>query len=164
MLLVVTDGVFSLCFAAGTSYSPQENSHNHSSLHSSNSHSNPSKTSDTVSVVYVFVLDQTSFFLFFITIDGPELFLGCICCSMVSQLLMLSFVVYSWCKHGETMNIPSLLILITFCVLCFGVYFVWGFFSSKKHLLIARKQHTVSMPLSFHFLCNSPTCFHYQQR
>uniref|UniRef100_A0A8P4GG33 WW domain containing adaptor with coiled-coil a n=1 Tax=Dicentrarchus labrax TaxID=13489 RepID=A0A8P4GG33_DICLA len=33
----------------GTSYSPQENSHNHSSLHSSNSHSNPSKTSDTVS-------------------------------------------------------------------------------------------------------------------
>nr|CBN81744.1 WW domain-containing adapter protein with coiled-coil [Dicentrarchus labrax] len=31
----------------GTSYSPQENSHNHSSLHSSNSHSNPSKTSDT---------------------------------------------------------------------------------------------------------------------
>ncbi|XP_032407369.1 WW domain-containing adapter protein with coiled-coil isoform X1 [Xiphophorus hellerii] len=32
----------------GPSYSPQENSHNHSSLHSSNSHSNPSKTSDTV--------------------------------------------------------------------------------------------------------------------
>uniref|UniRef100_A0A671YL26 WW domain containing adaptor with coiled-coil a n=1 Tax=Sparus aurata TaxID=8175 RepID=A0A671YL26_SPAAU len=31
----------------GTSYSPQENSHNHSSLHSSNSHSNPSKNSDT---------------------------------------------------------------------------------------------------------------------
>ncbi|XP_030629741.1 WW domain-containing adapter protein with coiled-coil isoform X2 [Chanos chanos] len=31
----------------GTSYSPQENSHNHSSLHSSNSHSNPSKTSET---------------------------------------------------------------------------------------------------------------------
>ncbi|XP_031728242.1 WW domain-containing adapter protein with coiled-coil isoform X2 [Anarrhichthys ocellatus] len=31
----------------GTSYSPQENSHNHSSLHSSNSHPNPSKTSDT---------------------------------------------------------------------------------------------------------------------
>ncbi|XP_056155402.1 WW domain-containing adapter protein with coiled-coil isoform X2 [Lampris incognitus] len=31
----------------GTSYSPQENSHNHSSLHSSNSHSNPGKTSDT---------------------------------------------------------------------------------------------------------------------
>ncbi|XP_014838664.1 PREDICTED: WW domain-containing adapter protein with coiled-coil isoform X1 [Poecilia mexicana] len=31
----------------GPSYSPQENSHNHSSLHSSNSHSNPSKTSDT---------------------------------------------------------------------------------------------------------------------
>uniref|UniRef100_A0AAY3ZU87 WW domain-containing adapter protein with coiled-coil n=1 Tax=Denticeps clupeoides TaxID=299321 RepID=A0AAY3ZU87_9TELE len=31
----------------GTSYSPQENSHNHSSLHSSNSHSNPSKTADT---------------------------------------------------------------------------------------------------------------------
>ncbi|KAM8823256.1 WW domain-containing adapter protein with coiled-coil isoform 2-T2 [Spinachia spinachia] len=31
----------------GTSYSPQENSHNHSSLHSSNLHSNPSKTSDT---------------------------------------------------------------------------------------------------------------------
>uniref|UniRef100_A0A8D0ACR1 WW domain-containing adapter protein with coiled-coil n=1 Tax=Sander lucioperca TaxID=283035 RepID=A0A8D0ACR1_SANLU len=31
----------------GTSFSPQENSHNHSSLHSSNSHSNPSKTSDT---------------------------------------------------------------------------------------------------------------------
>ncbi|XP_069007413.1 WW domain-containing adapter protein with coiled-coil isoform X2 [Embiotoca jacksoni] len=31
----------------GTSYSPQENSHNHSSLHSSNSHSNPSRTSDT---------------------------------------------------------------------------------------------------------------------
>ncbi|KAJ8395034.1 hypothetical protein AAFF_G00039850 [Aldrovandia affinis] len=30
----------------GTSYSPQENSHNHSTLHSSNSHSNPSKTSD----------------------------------------------------------------------------------------------------------------------
>ncbi|CAO2594685.1 WW domain-containing adapter protein with coiled-coil [Lemmus lemmus] len=31
----------------GTSYSPQENSHNHSALHSSNSHSsNPSKTSD----------------------------------------------------------------------------------------------------------------------
>ncbi|KAI1891382.1 hypothetical protein AGOR_G00143240 [Albula goreensis] len=29
----------------GTSYSPQENSHNHT-LHSSNSHSNPSKTSD----------------------------------------------------------------------------------------------------------------------
>uniref|UniRef100_A0A3Q3G851 WW domain containing adaptor with coiled-coil a n=1 Tax=Kryptolebias marmoratus TaxID=37003 RepID=A0A3Q3G851_KRYMA len=33
----------------GPSYSPQENSHNHSSLHSSNSHSNPSKTSDTPS-------------------------------------------------------------------------------------------------------------------
>ncbi|XP_034027995.1 LOW QUALITY PROTEIN: WW domain-containing adapter protein with coiled-coil [Thalassophryne amazonica] len=32
----------------GTSYSPQENSHNHSSLHSSNSHSNLSKTSDTL--------------------------------------------------------------------------------------------------------------------
>ncbi|KAK5600926.1 hypothetical protein CRENBAI_006832 [Crenichthys baileyi] len=31
----------------GPSYSPQENSHNHSSLHSSNSHSNPNKTSDT---------------------------------------------------------------------------------------------------------------------
>uniref|UniRef100_A0A665UU55 WW domain-containing adapter protein with coiled-coil n=1 Tax=Echeneis naucrates TaxID=173247 RepID=A0A665UU55_ECHNA len=31
----------------GTSYSPQENSHNHSSLHSTNSHCNPSKTSDT---------------------------------------------------------------------------------------------------------------------
>uniref|UniRef100_A0A8C5QC70 WW domain-containing adapter protein with coiled-coil n=1 Tax=Leptobrachium leishanense TaxID=445787 RepID=A0A8C5QC70_9ANUR len=31
----------------GTSFSPQENSHNHSALHSSNSHSNPSKTSDT---------------------------------------------------------------------------------------------------------------------
>ncbi|KAK5877282.1 hypothetical protein CesoFtcFv8_024804 [Champsocephalus esox] len=31
----------------GTSFSPQENPHNHSSLHSSNSHSNPSKTSDT---------------------------------------------------------------------------------------------------------------------
>ncbi|XP_029978746.1 WW domain-containing adapter protein with coiled-coil isoform X2 [Sphaeramia orbicularis] len=31
----------------GTSYSPPENSHNHSSLHSSNSHTNPSKTSDT---------------------------------------------------------------------------------------------------------------------
>ncbi|KAL3040820.1 hypothetical protein OYC64_011749 [Pagothenia borchgrevinki] len=31
----------------GTSFSPQENSLNHSSLHSSNSHSNPSKTSDT---------------------------------------------------------------------------------------------------------------------
>ncbi|XP_075994382.1 WW domain-containing adapter protein with coiled-coil isoform X3 [Genypterus blacodes] len=31
----------------GTSYSPQENSHNHSSLHSSNSHSNLSRTSDT---------------------------------------------------------------------------------------------------------------------
>ncbi|KAM4533665.1 WW domain-containing adapter protein with coiled-coil isoform 2-T2 [Odontesthes bonariensis] len=31
----------------GPSYSPQENSHNHSSLHSSNSHFNPSKTSDT---------------------------------------------------------------------------------------------------------------------
>lgn len=31
----------------GTSFSPQENSHNHSSLHSSNSHPNPSKTSDT---------------------------------------------------------------------------------------------------------------------
>ncbi|XP_040023302.2 WW domain-containing adapter protein with coiled-coil isoform X1 [Gasterosteus aculeatus] len=31
----------------GTSYSPQENSHNHSSLHSSNLHSNPGKTSDT---------------------------------------------------------------------------------------------------------------------
>uniref|UniRef100_H3CTH9 WW domain-containing adapter protein with coiled-coil n=1 Tax=Tetraodon nigroviridis TaxID=99883 RepID=H3CTH9_TETNG len=31
----------------GTSFSPQENSHNHSSLHSANSHSNPSKTSDT---------------------------------------------------------------------------------------------------------------------
>ncbi|XP_072569115.1 WW domain-containing adapter protein with coiled-coil isoform X1 [Paramormyrops kingsleyae] len=30
----------------GTSYSPQENSHNHSTFHSSNSHSNPSKTSD----------------------------------------------------------------------------------------------------------------------
>ncbi|KAJ8278064.1 hypothetical protein GJAV_G00083430 [Gymnothorax javanicus] len=30
----------------GTSYSPQENSHNHSTLHSSNSHSNPSKASD----------------------------------------------------------------------------------------------------------------------
>ncbi|KAM9839155.1 WW domain-containing adapter protein with coiled-coil [Aulostomus maculatus] len=30
----------------GTSNSPQENSHNHSSLHSSNLHSNPSKTSD----------------------------------------------------------------------------------------------------------------------
>ncbi|CAH2282202.1 WW domain-containing adapter with coiled-coil isoform X2 [Pelobates cultripes] len=30
----------------GTSFSPQENSHNHSALHSSNSHSNPSKTSD----------------------------------------------------------------------------------------------------------------------
>uniref|UniRef100_A0A3Q1EZJ1 WW domain-containing adapter protein with coiled-coil n=1 Tax=Acanthochromis polyacanthus TaxID=80966 RepID=A0A3Q1EZJ1_9TELE len=38
---------FCLCFVSGTSYSPQENSHNHSSLHSSNSHSNPSKTSDT---------------------------------------------------------------------------------------------------------------------
>ncbi|KAJ8336864.1 hypothetical protein SKAU_G00380840 [Synaphobranchus kaupii] len=31
----------------GTSYSPQENSHNHSALHSSNSHSNPSRTSET---------------------------------------------------------------------------------------------------------------------
>ncbi|XP_028290197.1 WW domain-containing adapter protein with coiled-coil isoform X3 [Gouania willdenowi] len=31
----------------GTSYSPHENSHNHSSLHSSNSHSNPSKMSET---------------------------------------------------------------------------------------------------------------------
>uniref|UniRef100_A0A3B4ABJ5 WW domain-containing protein n=1 Tax=Periophthalmus magnuspinnatus TaxID=409849 RepID=A0A3B4ABJ5_9GOBI len=31
----------------GTSNSPQENSHNHSSLHSSNSHTNPGKTSDT---------------------------------------------------------------------------------------------------------------------
>ncbi|CAO2594687.1 WW domain-containing adapter protein with coiled-coil [Lemmus lemmus] len=32
-----------------TSYSPQENSHNHSALHSSNSHSsNPSKTSDAI--------------------------------------------------------------------------------------------------------------------
>ncbi|XP_061613948.1 WW domain-containing adapter protein with coiled-coil isoform X1 [Phyllopteryx taeniolatus] len=31
----------------GTSYSPHENSHNHSTLQSSNSHSNPSKTSDT---------------------------------------------------------------------------------------------------------------------
>ncbi|KAI4902368.1 hypothetical protein NFI96_025866 [Prochilodus magdalenae] len=31
----------------GTSISPQENSHNHSSLHSSNSHSNPNKSSDT---------------------------------------------------------------------------------------------------------------------
>uniref|UniRef100_A0A3B3SEP9 WW domain containing adaptor with coiled-coil n=1 Tax=Paramormyrops kingsleyae TaxID=1676925 RepID=A0A3B3SEP9_9TELE len=30
----------------GTSYSPQENSHNHSTLQSSNSHSNPSKTSE----------------------------------------------------------------------------------------------------------------------
>ncbi|XP_036375058.1 WW domain-containing adapter protein with coiled-coil-like isoform X2 [Megalops cyprinoides] len=30
----------------GTSYSPQENSHNHSTLHSSNSHSNPSRTSE----------------------------------------------------------------------------------------------------------------------
>ncbi|XP_065098414.1 WW domain-containing adapter protein with coiled-coil isoform X2 [Paramisgurnus dabryanus] len=30
----------------GTSISPQENSHNHSSLHSSNSHSNPNKSSD----------------------------------------------------------------------------------------------------------------------
>ncbi|XP_018596867.1 WW domain-containing adapter protein with coiled-coil isoform X1 [Scleropages formosus] len=30
----------------GTSCSPQENSHNHSTLHSSNSHSNPSKTTD----------------------------------------------------------------------------------------------------------------------
>uniref|UniRef100_A0A3P9IWU6 WW domain-containing adapter protein with coiled-coil n=1 Tax=Oryzias latipes TaxID=8090 RepID=A0A3P9IWU6_ORYLA len=30
----------------GTSYSPQENSHNHTSLHSSNSLSNPNKTSD----------------------------------------------------------------------------------------------------------------------
>uniref|UniRef100_A0A8C1XWL1 WW domain-containing adapter protein with coiled-coil n=1 Tax=Cyprinus carpio TaxID=7962 RepID=A0A8C1XWL1_CYPCA len=33
----------------GTSISPQENSHNHSSLHSSNSHSNPNKSSDTPS-------------------------------------------------------------------------------------------------------------------
>ncbi|XP_061778330.1 WW domain-containing adapter protein with coiled-coil isoform X1 [Nerophis ophidion] len=31
----------------GTSHSPHENSHNHSTLHSSNSHSNPSKISDT---------------------------------------------------------------------------------------------------------------------
>ncbi|KAG5268474.1 hypothetical protein AALO_G00212980 [Alosa alosa] len=31
----------------GTSYSPQENSHNHSALHSANSHSNPSRTADT---------------------------------------------------------------------------------------------------------------------
>lgn len=31
----------------GTSISPQENSHNHSSLHSSNSQSNPNKSSDT---------------------------------------------------------------------------------------------------------------------
>ncbi|XP_064202344.1 WW domain-containing adapter protein with coiled-coil-like isoform X2 [Anguilla rostrata] len=31
----------------GTSYSPQENSNNHSALHSSNSHSNPSRTSET---------------------------------------------------------------------------------------------------------------------
>ncbi|XP_039517288.1 WW domain-containing adapter protein with coiled-coil isoform X2 [Pimephales promelas] len=30
----------------GTSISPQDNSHNHSSLHSSNSHSNPNKSSD----------------------------------------------------------------------------------------------------------------------
>lgn len=34
---------------AGTSNSPHENSHNHSALQSSNSHSNPSKPSDTVS-------------------------------------------------------------------------------------------------------------------
>ncbi|XP_026078392.1 WW domain-containing adapter protein with coiled-coil-like isoform X2 [Carassius auratus] len=33
----------------GTSISPQENSHNHSSLHSTNSHSNPNKSSDTPS-------------------------------------------------------------------------------------------------------------------
>ncbi|KAM6976509.1 WW domain-containing adapter protein with coiled-coil isoform 2-T2 [Aplochiton taeniatus] len=31
----------------GTSYSPQDHVHNHSSLHSTNSHSNPSKTSNT---------------------------------------------------------------------------------------------------------------------
>ncbi|KAG8443315.1 hypothetical protein GDO86_011925 [Hymenochirus boettgeri] len=31
----------------GTSFSPQENSHNHSAIHSSNSHSTPSKTSDS---------------------------------------------------------------------------------------------------------------------
>ncbi|KAM9713303.1 WW domain-containing adapter protein with coiled-coil isoform 3-T3 [Menidia menidia] len=31
----------------GPSYSPQENSHNHSSIHSSNSHFNPSRTPDT---------------------------------------------------------------------------------------------------------------------
>lgn len=43
---------WSVCFVSGPSYSPQENSHNHSSLHSSNSHSNPSKTSDTVSVAF----------------------------------------------------------------------------------------------------------------
>lgn len=36
-------------FISGTSISPQENSHNHSSLHSSNSHSNPNKSADTVS-------------------------------------------------------------------------------------------------------------------
>ncbi|KAL2085733.1 hypothetical protein ACEWY4_019053 [Coilia grayii] len=31
----------------GTSYSPQENSHNHSAVHSANSHSNPNRTTDT---------------------------------------------------------------------------------------------------------------------
>uniref|UniRef100_A0A3B3SAA1 Uncharacterized protein n=1 Tax=Paramormyrops kingsleyae TaxID=1676925 RepID=A0A3B3SAA1_9TELE len=36
----------------GTSYSPQENSHNHSTFHSSNSHSNPSKTSDIIPPSY----------------------------------------------------------------------------------------------------------------
>lgn len=46
----LTDGVSFSCFITGTSFSPQENSHNHSSLHSSNSHSNPSKTTDTVRI------------------------------------------------------------------------------------------------------------------
>lgn len=54
-LLLMVSFSLSLCFVAGTSYSPQENSHNHSSLHSSNSHSNPSKNSDTVSFALIMV-------------------------------------------------------------------------------------------------------------
>lgn len=50
MNLAPADGFPS--FFAGTSFSPQENSNDHSSVQISNSHSNPSKTSEAVSVCF----------------------------------------------------------------------------------------------------------------
>lgn len=82
-----------LCSVSGTSYSPQENSHNHSSLHSSNSHSNPSKTSDTVSAASVF--SRTKCFQW----NSLNCFLAVAAVLSFHSFDVWGFVFCSWCKE-----------------------------------------------------------------